>query len=133
MAEILFKERLKQSGRIDAKVESAGLGALIDHPADKNAIEILAEKGMDLTAHKGRQLNAEMIKQADLILVMESSQKRAIEASWPFSRGKVYRLGEWGRYDIDDPYQKNRAAFVTSYKLIEKGVSDWLDRLDLTS
>ena len=70
-----------------------------------------------------------MIRKADLILVMELSHKIAIEESEPSARGKVFRLGEWGKFDISDPYKQDLSAFVKSLNLIEQGIALWLPKL----
>ena len=70
-----------------------------------------------------------MIRNADLVLVMELNQRLIIEKYDPSARGKVYRLGEWGKFDVGDPYQQGIAAFEESLELIETGVSQWLGKL----
>ncbi|MDD5269523.1 MAG: low molecular weight phosphotyrosine protein phosphatase, partial [Methylococcales bacterium] len=75
------------------------------------------------------QLNKDMIRKADLVLVMESSHKSVIEEFEPCAKGKVFRLGHWGDYDIPDPYQQNLPAFVKSFNLIERGIAEWLKKL----
>lgn len=127
MAEALLRDALR--GPEDIKVESAGLGALVGHPASEFAIELMSERGVDITSHRARQIEPEMVKNADLILVMETGHKRVIDENDATARGKVYRLGEWRNKDIDDPYKQPRAAFAAALKDIEDGVADWVERL----
>jgi protein-tyrosine phosphatase len=129
MAEGLLKQALTESGKGDCVVSSAGLGALIGHPPDTKACQLMMKKYIDISGHRACQLNKDMIRKADLILVMESSHKSAIEQFEPCAKGKVFRLGNWGNYDIPDPYQQNLSAFVTSFNLIERGISEWLKKL----
>ena len=129
MAEGLLKQALTASGKDDCMVSSAGLGALIGHPPDAKACQLMMEKDIDISSHRARQLNRDMIRKADIILVMETSHKSAIEEIEPCAKGKVFRLGNWGNYDIPDPYQKNLSAFVISFNLIERGISEWLKKL----
>ena len=129
MAEGLLKQALTASGKGDCLVSSAGLGALIGRPPDKKACQLMLEKDLDISGHRARQLNKDMIRKADLILVMESSHKSAIEEFEPCAKGKVFRLGNWGDYDIPDPYQQNLPAFVISFSLIERGIAEWLKKL----
>src|SRR5690348_10900838 len=49
----------------------AGLGALVGHPIEGHAMELLHEHGMDATQHRARQVYAEMLRAADLVLGME--------------------------------------------------------------
>ena len=129
MAEGLLKQALTADEKGDCMVSSAGLGALGGHPPDAKACQLMMKKGIDISGYRARQLNNDMIRKADLILVMESSHKSAIEESEPCAKGKVFRLGNWGDFDIPDPYQQNLSAFVTSLNLIERGVSEWLIKL----
>lgn len=129
MAEGLLKLALTTSGQGDCVVSSAGLGALVGHPPDAKACQLMMKKDIDISGHRACQLNKVMIRKADLILVMESSHKSAIEEFDPCAKGKVFRLGNWGNYDIPDPYQQNLSAFVTSFNLIERGISEWLKKL----
>ncbi len=112
-------------------VASAGLGALVGHPADEMAQELLLEQGIDISAHRARQLTSAMLRQADLVLVMEAEYKKAIESLDPCARGKVYRLGEWGNFDILDPYRQSREVFEHALQLIQQGVADWSSKLGL--
>ena len=53
---------------------------------------------------------------AELILVMEQGHKAELEQRFPLVRGKVFRLGELGEFDIADPYRQPRAAFEAAYR-----------------
>jgi len=129
MAEGLLKHALAASNKGDCVVSSAGLGALIGHSPDPTACQLMKEKGIDISDYRASQLNKEMIRKADLILVMESAHKIAIEESEPSAKGKVFRLGEWGRFDISDPYKQDLSAFVKSFNLIEQGIALWVPKL----
>ena len=48
--------------------------------------------GIDISGHRACQLNTEMIRKADLVLVMEQNQKAVILESERSARGKVYRV-----------------------------------------
>ena len=113
----------------DMTVWSAGLGALIGRPADPLSVEIAAAHGLDLSAHRGQQLAGWMCQKAELILVMEQSHKTQLEQQYPLTRGKVYRLGDIGKFDIADPYRSPRQAFETAYAEIARGVADWAPRI----
>ena len=125
MGEALLARALADRSRVG----SAGLGALVDQPADETARSLLQERGLDISAHRARQLTAELIRRHDLILVMESGHKRAVESIDPSARGKVYRWGEWGDFDIPDPYRQSREVFEQALELILRGVDDWSAKL----
>ena len=121
MAEALLASRLAGLG-LRSRVESAGLAALVGHPADATAQALMRERGLDLSGHRARQLEPAHVSAADLVLVMDSAQQRAVEAMLPAARGRVHLLGRWGGFDIPDPYRQDRAAFERSLALIERGV-----------
>jgi len=127
MAEAVLRHELR--GQDEVTVASAGLGALVGEPASEHAVSLMSERGIDITAHRARQLAPELIKDSDLILVMESAHRRVIDANEPTARGKVYRLGEWQDLEIPDPYRKPRDAFEAALELIDKSVTDWVERL----
>lgn len=107
-------------------VESAGLAALVGEPADPTAVTLMRERGIDLSAHRGRQLNSNVMAAFELILVMDERQRRSIEIEFPAGRGRVHRLGRFGNFDIPDPYRHPRAVFEHSLALIERGIEDYV-------
>lgn len=129
MAEGLLKHALAVSNKGDCVVSSAGLGALVGHHPDPKACQLMMEKGIDISDYRACQLNKEMIRKTDLILVMETAHKIAIEESEPSAKGKVFRLGEWGKFDIPDPYKQDLSVFIESINLIEQGVALWVPKL----
>lgn len=122
-------ERLLQDALPECSVHSAGLGALVGQPADSHARELMAAKGSPIEAHRAQQLNAELLRQHDLILVMTQRQKQEVEAQYPSACGRVFRFCHWTAQDVADPYQMARAAFEEALTLIEQGVADWQRRL----
>jgi protein-tyrosine phosphatase len=110
-------------------VWSAGLSALVGHAADPMSIAIAAEQGFDITQHRAQQISSFLCQKSDLILVMEQSHKTQLEQMFPLVSGKVFRLGQYGKFDISDPYRKPRSAFDTAYAAISQGVADWAPRI----
>ena len=127
MAEALLKSALRDHG--DFIVESAGLGAVVGHPADDNVLELMAEMNEDVSDHRARQIHPDMVKAADLILVMEAGHKRSIDTADPTARGKVIRLGEWQNRDIGDPYRQPKAVFADALQEIQEGVASWVQKI----
>ena len=113
----------------DKTIWSAGLGALVGNPADPLIVEVAHAHGLDLSAHRAQQVTGWMCQNAELILVMEQGHKTQLEQQYPLVRGKVFRLGEIGQFDIADPYRQPQAAFEAAYADIARGVADWVPRI----
>jgi len=121
MAEALLRARLGTQGR----VESAGLNALEGHPADPMAQQLMSERGLDLSAHRARQLTPSLARGFDLVLVMEAGHQREVEEVAPTMRGRVQRLGRFGDFEVPDPYHHERVVFEGVLGLIERGLEDY--------
>ncbi len=124
MAEALLKAALPNK-----TILSAGIVGLSGHPADAMAMECMAELGIDISKHIGRPLDRNLMLSADIVLTMSTEQVKVVEQQWPFSKGKVFRLGHWSGKDIDDPYRHPKDAFVAARNLIIQGVSEWEQKL----
>ena len=59
-----------------------------------------------------QQLRREMCHWADLVLVMDSQQKRELEKTYPAAHGKIFRIGEHARRDVPDPYKQGDVAYA---------------------
>jgi protein-tyrosine phosphatase len=127
MAEALLRHDLK--GHEGYTLESAGLAALVGHPAAEESVVLMDKLGMDISSHRARQLHPDMVRAADLVLVMEGVHKRAIVEADPTARGKVHRLGAWQEKDILDPYRKPPDAYEVALEDIRAGVASWVKRL----
>jgi len=112
------------------RVDSAGCAALAGRGADPMAIELMAERGIDLGRHVAIGLNLEHMRSADLILTMTAEQRRRIEAGYPFSRGKVFRIGEFKKIDVVDPYRKGRLTFEMALSQIDDSLGRWIEKMN---
>lgn len=120
MAEYLLKQNYPQ-----LTIQSAGISGLSGHPADDKAQRCMQHLGINISGHIAKKLNAEHLKKADLILVMSKNQQAHIEQTWPFAKGKVFRLGHWQNKNVPDPYQHDQAFFDETCQLIQQCVTDW--------
>lgn len=120
MAEYLIKQQ-----HPDLQIDSAGLSAMVGHAAADKAITCMDTLNIDMRAHIAKQISAELIKKADLVLVMSSNQQKHIEQKWPFAKGKVFRLGHWQGQNVPDPYKHDQAFFEETCRNIQSYVADW--------
>ncbi|GAB5099616.1 MULTISPECIES: low molecular weight protein-tyrosine-phosphatase [unclassified Caballeronia] len=114
------------------EVWSAGISALAGQPADPYAQGVMKDHGIDISSHRGAQLSGFDCKRAELILVMQEQQKRYLEKRYPFVKGRVFRLGQFSNFEVPDPYRKERNVFEDCFDLIERGLSDWVGRIEST-
>lgn len=96
MAEGLLKRRLKEESLVSVEVSSAGVAALDGDMATENAILAAREAGADIRSHRTRSLRAGMVRESDLVLVMEPRHKEEVLELSPEARGKVFLLKELG-------------------------------------
>jgi protein-tyrosine phosphatase len=76
-------------------------------PPDARALQDARDWGLDIKAHRSRQVNANILSQSNLVLVMEAGQKEALQIEFPWEREKIYLLSEaveGASYDIPDPF-----------------------------
>ena len=123
MAEALLRARLGRRPRF--QVSSAGVSALVGHPAEPDAVELMRERGIDISGHRARQLTPELVAACDLVLVMERGHEAAVLAIAPRAAARSTRIGKFGNFDVPDPYRQRRAAFEEALRLAERGIDDY--------
>ncbi|MDD4858012.1 MAG: low molecular weight protein arginine phosphatase, partial [Candidatus Krumholzibacteria bacterium] len=72
---------------------SAGTAAFDGMGAAQNAIEVLAEIGIELSDHRTRLLTLEMVDDADVVVTMTEQHRSEVFGLVPGSAGKVIVLG----------------------------------------
>ena len=102
-----FRGQLIRDGRAAQwRVSSAGTWTSSGRHAPPAAVELARAFGVDIDGHMTRMLDAKMLKDADLVFVMEQGHKESIQAEFPFAKKKLYLLSEVAdglAYDIPDP------------------------------
>lgn len=74
MAEAFLRHRLDSLG-VPARVRSAGL-LESGNPAAPSGVEILAGRGLDMSAHRSTTMSADILRQADLAIGMARQHVR---------------------------------------------------------
>lgn len=116
----------------EVQVRSAGLDALLGHPAHRESLRLGADLGLDLSSHRGHQLTLELALSADLILVMDRAQQEACQQLAPATRGRIFLLGHWlgpAEQEIVDPIRGGGAIHEHTCKHIRRAIAAWLSRL----
>lgn len=134
LAEWQLKALLWEKSITGMQVGSAGLIALPGNPASVNAVRVARENSISLSEHKARPVTAELIDNADLVLVMESHQGHELIAEYPQASEKILLLRHFARYGsrergISDPYGRNLEAYRFCFEDIKECVEslhEWL-------
>jgi protein-tyrosine phosphatase len=106
-------------------VASAGVFAVGGVNATPQAVTAVRELGADLTRHRSRMLNNELINQADVIFTMGRSHAQAIRMMSPGSSSKVISLDPDG--DIEDPIGADEEHYLSLARTMERLIEDRLD------
>ncbi|MDH0749613.1 low molecular weight phosphotyrosine protein phosphatase [Pseudomonas sp. GD03842] len=127
MAEAMFRQRVLND-RIT--VSSAGTHAMLSSTMDPLARAVLHVNGVEAHRHRSRQIDRQMLHEADLILLMEHRQAQSVLKLAPEVRGKTFLIGKWQQdMEIADPYRRPKLAFEQTYELLSRCVDDWLPYL----
>ncbi|HUQ68986.1 MAG TPA: Sua5/YciO/YrdC/YwlC family protein [Planctomycetaceae bacterium] len=109
-------------------IASAGLAAAVGAPASSEAVELLADEGIDLREHESQPLTERLLNQADHVFTMTRQHRQAILAERPDLQDRVRVLAEDGS-DISDPIGGPRATYVACRDEIERHLRSFVDRL----
>jgi protein-tyrosine-phosphatase len=133
MAEGLLRTRLAAEGLDGWRIESRGLHAVVGRPATAEAVRALEELGLDIRAHRGRQMSVKDARAAELILALETWQRDAIRQMVPEAPGKVQLLthyqAEGPDRDIEDPYGTPYRFYCSCRGEIEQAVEAVVEHL----
>lgn len=102
MAAALFN-KIAVENDLDVRIESAGLFAGAEDRASKGAVNAMKDYGIDLSGHRAKNVDEELLEKCDLVLTMTHSHKMALVK---YLGDKVYTLCEYAgeNGDIPDPY-----------------------------
>ena len=141
MAEELADDSVGRSTHLkDMSFQSAGTFACEGTPASPEAIEVMAEVGLDIEKHRAQQFDRELAQWADIILAMEARHIEEMEAMAPDQEDKMHTLlgyaegidgypGESG-YDIMDPYREPVDEYRRARNQIKEAIERALKRME---
>lgn len=141
MAEELADDAAGRSTHLkDMSFQSAGTFACEGTPASPEAVEIMAEVGLDIEKHRAQQFDRELAQWADVILAMEAKHIEEMAAMAPDQEDKMHTLlgyaagvegypGEAG-FDIMDPYREPAEEYRSARDQIKDAALRVLARLE---
>jgi protein-tyrosine phosphatase len=107
-------------------VGSAGfIGA--GRPSPPEAVQVAAERGLDLAAHRSQAIEMDHLRAVDLVFVMDEGQRDRLVTSRPELAGRVLLLGDLDpepvtRRAIPDPVEQPSPVFRECYDRIDRCV-----------
>lgn len=128
MAKVILEQMLKAKGQFDRfEIESAAYDGPTYQGASANAREAIKKLfGQDLLAtHKAKKLTPDLVKWADLMLVMGSRMKKGLPPN------KTWTLKEFAGAsgDVADPFGGNLDAYLTCAREISGALEAVLPKL----
>lgn len=123
LAAAMLQRLLQEGGPEGVVAESAGTGAFEGAPASEGAYLVALEEGLDLSAHRARQLTADLVRSADLILTMSQSHLRRVRELG--GAGKAMLLGDYasagtGGEEVRDPYGGGVDLYRETYRQLSR-------------
>ena len=95
MAAALLAHRCDELG-VKVSVSSAGVQAH-QLPVDPDAVAVLAEHGLDISAHQPRSLDRAMLEDADLVITMTRDHLRTVATTIPGVFRRAFTARELAR------------------------------------
>ncbi|EQB63671.1 MAG: hypothetical protein RBG1_1C00001G1250 [candidate division Zixibacteria bacterium RBG-1] len=104
MAEGILKQMLKEKNISHIEVNSAGVGASTGAPATPFSIDTTKSFNIDITNHKARKVDPQILRESDLILVMAPEHYFYIQQLDSGLSPKIYLLKAFPSREMDDKY-----------------------------
>lgn len=138
MAEGLMRKKLYETGIIDIQVSSAGVRAIPGMAPTEETIKVMKEADIDVSTKESTSINKDMIKKADLIIVMEPTHKDEIVRMVPPAAEKTFLLKEYGSiskinpkgFTVQDPMGKGLEEYRKTRDEINAELDRVLDKLN---
>ncbi len=127
MAKYLMEKILKDQGRNDVEVSSAGILMMQGMGASFEVLNLLNKHNINASAHTTQRINIDLIRQSDLILVMEKIHEEEIAKIAPGEKKRVFLLKEFAKIDdsdlnIYDPIGKFPEFYEQAFYTIKEAV-----------
>lgn len=110
---------------------SAGTRALVNQPASANAIVVMHQRGIDITAHSGKMITVDDLDQAAVVIVMSRSHYEALATEFPVYRHKLHLMSELKgpAFDIGDPYGEPLAEYQSCARELENLIEHGYEKI----
>ena len=93
-AELLLRSALEALDAVDVTVTSAGTRALVGQPVHPPMARLLTDAGVPVGSFAARQLTAELVAEADLVLALAREHRSAVVTLVPGALRRTLLLGD---------------------------------------
>ncbi|MBA7542225.1 Protein-arginine-phosphatase [subsurface metagenome] len=140
MAEGIFKKMLKERTEDDTRFDiiSAGIFALPGMRPTPEAIKVMVEQGVDISRQIATQVQKDLVKKADIILVMSNTHKDYIRTKFTFAQDKIYLVKEFAQIGEFKSIQKNNENYeivdplgrpIELYRIVARELKENLEKI----
>lgn len=132
----ILKEKVENSYRYN--IQSAGISAMSGMNPTSEATLVMFEQGIDISQHQAQPLREELVKKADLILVMAKEHIEYIKRRFPFAQNKIFLLKKFtlkNEFESDQNNEKNYEIIdpigkpIEFYRIVAKELKVNLERI----
>ncbi len=132
LAEGIARREAIERGLGEVDVDSAGTSAWDGAPASDGALLVALERGLDLSAHRAKQLSPDLVASSDLILAMGPHHLERVEALGGLRKSHLLSsfasAGERSTA-VPDPFGGDLEAYRTTFRDLEREIRRVFDRL----
>lgn len=122
MAEGIMK-RIAEQKEWDIEVSSAGISAMGNDSPSDNAVLALNKMGIDISSHKSRLINEEIVENVDLIITMTNQHRDFLLRRYANLEDKIIS------YNIQDPYGGRYDIYKLCSEDINREILNTVDKL----
>jgi len=132
MAEAIARQLLERRGATGISVASAGTAAWDGAPASEGAYLVALERGLDVSAHRARQLTTDLVTASDLVLGMSAHHVERARALG--GEGKSHLLGTYAgepeaSAQVEDPFGGDLDEYRRTFTQLEALLTAAVERL----
>ena len=130
LASAFFQKTLSETVGGNWIVDSAGTWTSAGMPVLPEVLLIARKYGLDFAGHRSKPVSEALLTSHDLILVMESGHKEALQSEFPAIGNRIYLLSEAAenrKYDIPDSIDSLESMMDVGgnlYDLIRNGFEE---------
>ncbi len=138
MAEVLMRDRIAKKMGCEADdledrgiiVQSAGIAAMTGGCSTPEAVQVMKQRGLDLSKHESQPLTDRLVRYADVILTMTRGHREAIVTQWPDVAPRLWMLCR-DNADVSDPIGGPSELYQRCAEQIDAQLAHWVDDFDL--